>query len=233
MADMQNRLQSLSYRQSPDSLAFHLARAKVRAQQGSPRDAVAVAEEQLRDKRYASEAGARYALAAALLRTRELRRAEKEVALLRGLNVAHPMIDLLDARLKAVRGDARGARDVLRAAWARNVSYRPLAYAFVESLQTLAAHKEALERLSELVKDHPRDPRLYGMQAKSFAATGRTLLQHRALAEQYYLMGAIPAAIEQLQIAQRSKDGDFYQMSVIEARLRELRRELGERPKQR
>jgi predicted Zn-dependent protease len=55
------------------------------------------------------------------------------------------------------------------------------------------------------------------------------LLQHRALAEQYYHMGLLSAAIEQLQLAQRSKDGDFYQMSAVDARLRELRAEVAER----
>jgi predicted Zn-dependent protease len=48
------------------------------------------------------------------------------------------------------------------------------------------------------------------------------LLQHRAQAEAYVLRGNLPAAIEQLQLAQRAGDGDFYQKSSVEARLREL-----------
>ena len=37
-------------------------------------------------------------------------------------------------------------------------------------------------------------------------------------------MGNIPAAVEQLQIGLKGGDGDFYQLSSAEARLRELRR---------
>ena len=44
-------------------------------------------------------------------------------------------------------------------------------------------------------------------------------------------MGTLPAAIEQLQLAQQSGQGDFYQLSVVEARLRQLRSELGEQRK--
>jgi predicted Zn-dependent protease len=48
------------------------------------------------------------------------------------------------------------------------------------------------------------------------------LLQHRAQAEAYVLRGNLPAAIEQLQLAQRAGDGDFFQKSSVEARLKEL-----------
>jgi predicted Zn-dependent protease len=48
------------------------------------------------------------------------------------------------------------------------------------------------------------------------------MLQHRAQAEAYVLRGNLPAAIEQLQLAQRAGDGDFYQKSSVEARLKEL-----------
>jgi predicted Zn-dependent protease len=37
-------------------------------------------------------------------------------------------------------------------------------------------------------------------------------------------MGNVRAAVEQMQIALKSGDGDFYQLSAMEARLRELRK---------
>jgi len=58
IADMQNRAQMAVYKQAPDSIEFHLARAKVRAEQGLPREAVAHFNELVRDHRYAEEAGA-------------------------------------------------------------------------------------------------------------------------------------------------------------------------------
>ena len=68
------------------------------------------------------------------------------------------------------------------------------------------------------------DYRLYQLQARAYAALGRPLAQHRAQAEAYVRMGNVPAAVEQLQIGLKSGDGDFYQLSSAEARLRELRK---------
>lgn len=48
------------------------------------------------------------------------------------------------------------------------------------------------------------------------------MLQHHAQAEAYIRQGNLPAAIDQLETALRSKDGDFYQTSGVEARLKEL-----------
>src|SRR5258705_3710804 len=72
IADMQNRAQDSVYRQSPDSVEFHLARAKLFAQQGTPREAVAQFDGLLREHRYADEAGPPYRLASALARGRDL-----------------------------------------------------------------------------------------------------------------------------------------------------------------
>ena len=233
IADMQNRAQAVAYRQSPDSIEFHLVRAKLRAEQGLPREAVAHFDELVRQHRYASEAGARYGLAQALALARDFTRAESEVESLRKLVGTHPMVELLAARIRAGSGNLAGARDVLRAALTRVPDYRPLQYAYAEALQNLGQHQAALAWLAELVKTYPQDARLYGMQAKSYSASGKRLLYHQALAETYVLQGTLPAAIEQLQMAQKSGDGDFYQLSAVEARLRNLRTLQAEETKRR
>ena len=46
------------------------------------------------------------------------------------------------------------------------------------------------------------------------------------------LQGSLPAAIEQLELAQKSGDGDFYQLSSVDARLRKLRLQLAEEMKE-
>ena len=42
----------------------------------------------------------------------------------------------------------------------------------------------------------------------------------------YALLGSTEAAVYQLSLAQKVADGDFYTMSQIDARLRELREQL-------
>jgi predicted Zn-dependent protease len=234
IADMQNRAQSVAYKQAPDSLEFHLVRAKLRATEGSPREAVAYFSGLVREHRYAEEAGARYGLASALARARDFSSAASEVDKVRKLvGRLHPMVELLAAHIRKASGDATGAQEVLRKALLQAPNYRPLHYAYVEALQDARQHEAALAWLADLVKSYPRDDHLYAMQAKSFDASGKRLLHHQALAELYYLRGTLPAAIEQLQLAQKSGDGDFYQLSAVEARLRTLRALQSEESKRR
>jgi predicted Zn-dependent protease len=233
IADMQNRAQNAVYRQSPDSVEFYLARAKLLAEQGMPREAVAHFDALVRDHRYADEAGARYGLASALARARDFPRAASQAETVRKLLGPHPWVELLVARIRLSQGDAAEARDVIRTALSRYPNYKPLHYAYIDLLQGIGQHQAALAWLGDLVKSYPRDAKLYNLQAKSYAASGKRLLHHQALAETYVLQGTLPAAIEQLQLAQKSGDGDFYQLSAVEARLRDLRAQQAEERKNR
>src|SRR5712691_7112150 len=126
IADAQNRAASMPYKQHLDNPEFQLVRAKVRAEAGEPRDAVAHFESSLRDGRYASEAAAHYGLATALLRARKLREAEAEVARLRAAGGSDPMIETLAARVQQALGDNAAAAAILADARARFPYSRPV-----------------------------------------------------------------------------------------------------------
>jgi predicted Zn-dependent protease len=96
-------------------------------------------------------------------------------------------------------------------------------YAYVDTLQDSGKNSDALATLNDALRLHPRDARLHSLQAKTYAALGKRLLQHQAQAEFYALQGSLPAAIEQMQLARAAGDGDFYQLSVVDARLKDLR----------
>lgn len=228
IADMQNRVKDEAYRQIPDSMEFQLVRAKLRAELGSPADAVLYFEESLREKRFATEFAARYGYAVALARARNFPRAEREIGALRAQGRLPPMVAALSARVKRDAGDLAGARETLRDALLRYPDSRPLGYANIEAQQAGGLHQEALEAIVKKLRQYPTDARLFGMQAKSYAALGKRLSQHQAQAQLYVLQGSLPAAIGQLEMAQKSGDGDFYQMSSVDARLRELRAQLQE-----
>ena len=49
----------------------------------------------------------------------------------------------------------------------------------------------------------------------------------------YALLGATEAAVYQYGMAQKAADGDFYTMSEIDARLRELRQQMIQEKKDR
>jgi len=231
IADAENRIQGLAYKQTPDSLDFQLVRAKLRVDQGTPREALAQLESDLRDKKFSNEIAARYGYAAALLRAKEPGRAEEELAPLMQ-TTDHPMFEVLAARIKQAKGDERGAAAGIKLALVRYPNNRALNYAYIEALQRLGQNVEAASQLEEQLKNYPLDARLYALQAKGYAALGKRLLQHQAQAEVYVLQGSLADAIEQLQLAQKSGDGDFYQLSSVDARLRKLRLQLVQEAKE-
>jgi predicted Zn-dependent protease len=232
IADMGNRIQMRPYRQVPDSLGFLLARAKIRSQNGTTEDTIAEFEAQLKDKKYVSEAATRYGLARAYLRGNQSVAAEAQVAELRRLKAASPMVETLAAELRVKQGDVVGAARILREASSRYPQDRAVAYDFVEALLATQRADEASKFVAADVQAHSTDFRMRGLQAKTYAMQGRHLREHWAQAEAYALQGLLLPAIEQLQLAQKATDGDFYDRSQVDARLRELKEQQLEEMKQ-
>ncbi|MBX3651696.1 MAG: M48 family metallopeptidase [Burkholderiales bacterium] len=231
IADIQNRIENLPYRQVPDSLDFQLIRAKLRAESGTPADAVAFFESSLAERKFLSETASRYGLVASLIRARDFGRAQKEMPALR--KTASPIIENLACRLADVAG--LGARALQCYQDARRVypGNRALFYGHVEQILKAGQPAAALQLVNARIQGQPGDARLYGLQAQAYAAQGNHLMQHRSQGEAYARSGQIGAAIEQLQIALKTGGGDFYQLSATEARLRELRKQQLEQERKR
>jgi predicted Zn-dependent protease len=156
-------------------------------------------------------------------RARRPKEAQAELDRARAAGAAGPMVETLAGRIRLALGDRAGAATLLGEAHARFPQSRPLLYAHSEALQEAGRNSEAQTLLTDALRVYPRDPRLHQLQAKNYASLGKRLLQHQSQAEVYALQGSLPAAIEQLQIARTAGDGDFYQLSVVDARLKELR----------
>lgn len=226
VADAQNRAQNTPYRQHADSLEFHLVRAKLRADASDPREAVLQAASALRERRFVSETAARYGLVSAYLRNKQLAEARSEMALLRAGTVRNAMIDTLGARVLQASGDAAGALKALGEALVRFPYVRAIGYAHTAALLDAGRGTEGLAAVNEQMRVYPRDPRLFALQARALAMLGKRTAQHRAQAEYHALQGNLPAAVEQMQLAQAAGDADFYELSVVDARLKDLRSQL-------
>ena len=224
LSDMQNRAQNSPYRQIPSSLDFHLTRARLRVQAALPKDAVAEFTRLLREKKYASETATRYGLAYALLRARDFDGARREGALLGARWEESPILAGLLASIREQSGDAAGAQNIYRQALSRFPQAKSLAYGYADALHAAGSHQQALSFLETRILRDPSDFQLFGLKARACAALGKRAQQRRAQSEFYFLQGQIGAAIEQLEFAQKEKDDDFYELSAIDARLRELRK---------
>jgi predicted Zn-dependent protease len=232
ISDMQNRQARAPYKQIRDSLDFQLVRAKLRAQLGSPKEAVSDFETLLRERKFASEAAVRYGLAYSLYRAKKYAQAEQELEMVRRQKSGSAMAESLAGELKASAGDLSAAATIFREALQRFPLSRALAYGYADTLFSLRSYDKLQAFLDEQLQSYTTDPKLYSLQAKTHAMQGRKLQQHRALAEMYILQGRLVQAIEQLQFAQRAGDGNFYEQSVVDARLRELKKQQAEELKQ-
>ncbi|MBM3392060.1 MAG: M48 family metallopeptidase [Betaproteobacteria bacterium] len=232
ISDMENRILQAHYRQVADTLEFQLVRAKLRATQGSPQDAIVEFEAQLRERKYLSEASARYGHAVALFLAKQYPAAEREIGELRRLKAVSPMIESIAAHVMMGRGDQAGALALYRDARARHSRNKALLYGQIDALVAAGQPQEALKTATDELQLTPSDATLHGLQAKSYAALGKRLHQHRAQAELYALRGQLVPAIQQLELAQQAGDGDFFEHSQVDARLRELRARQAEEMKQ-
>ena len=62
--------------------------------------------------------------------------------------------------------------------------------------------------------------------ARSYEALGKKSLSYAATGDMYALMNNPRAALYQFDLAQKANDADFYAMSEIDAKLRELRQQV-------
>ena len=232
IADIENRLQDLPYKQVPDALDYLMVRAKIQASEGTPADAVAEFSAQVRDHKFINEVSARYGLAYAQWRAKNYQAAEQEISELRRQKTDSAMLEGLAAELCMSRKDAAGALKILKPAIARYPQERSLAYAQVEALLAAGESQQALRATTDDLQIYPSDLRMHDLQAKTYATLGQRLQQHRALAEVYALRGQLLAAIEQLQLAQKAGDGDFYEHSTVDSKLRELKQRQAKEAKE-
>jgi predicted Zn-dependent protease len=234
IADIQNRLDRLPYRQVPDSIEFQLVRAKLRADLDPALEARNFFEQSLAERRFLSEAASRYGLATSLMRLNEHAAARKEFELLRAAAGLHPIVDMLGCRLRRAASEFEAALACFRDAHRAYPQYRALTYEYAEALLQAGRPDPALAVVEARLRDFTDDPKLYLLQARAYAMQGKRLAQHRATGEAYARLGNVRGAVEQMQIAVKSGDGDFYQLSAAEARLRELRKiEEAQRKEQR
>ena len=231
IADIQARIRSMPYRQRPDSLDYHLIRARVRLLQDHStqglREAERAFKEQLAIKTRMQSVSAHYGLALLALQRKDpatarayLERARKEA----GDGKTHsknPVFASTAIDIHMATGHFAAA--VKEAHYARQTFTlsRGFAYQYAEALLASQRTPEAVNYLRDQLQQYRTDPKLQRLLAKAYSAQGKKALMHLALAEAYELSGRLPAALEQLALARQAPDVSFYEQSIIDVRERE------------
>ena len=231
VAEAKSRAQDLPYKQVPDSLNFHMVRALLQSYQGEPREQVANFDRVIADKKYNNEIAAHYGLVAALLRARDMPRAKVELVTLEKIAPPHPMIEAMAGNVLMEAGEYPAAVARFEAALTRYPNKMQLIHDYPEALIKAGRPADAAAFAERELVRYPAEGPLHEIAARAYAAQDKRLKQHEHQGEYYAWGGNLPLAIEQFQLAVKSGDGDFYQMSVVETRLRALRQEKAEQEK--
>jgi predicted Zn-dependent protease len=142
------------------------------------------------------------------------------------------MIDAMAAHVYLEAGDIDQAVARFEAALARYPNKMQLIYDYPDALLAAKRTRDAVAFIERELIRFPTDARLHRTAAKAYAELGNRMQQHRHQAELYAWQGDLRGAVVQLELAIKAGDGDFYQASVVETRLRALRRELLEQQRE-
>ncbi|HVL59077.1 MAG TPA: tetratricopeptide repeat protein, partial [Burkholderiaceae bacterium] len=134
----------------------------------------------------------------------------------------HPYLERLAVEARLSAGDLRAAVQRGRAAVKQFGDSRALAREYGRALVAAGDGAEAVAYLRETTGLIRSDPVLWRLRAEAHGMQDQRTEAHRAAAEEFALVGAWPAAIDQLRRAQRARDADYFVLSMIDARLREL-----------
>jgi beta-barrel assembly-enhancing protease len=228
IADVANRVETMPYRQVTDSLAFNLVKAKLRANTGLAQDAVEQFQDNIKERRFSSETAEHYGLAVAMLRKNDVTGAQNQMQWLRKSvqknNEQSPMIETLDARIQVARNNPQAAAAQYAKGLSAFPTHRGLIYGYAEHFLAINQADKAIKLVQDKQNLYPNDAYFYAILAKAYTQKNKNLLRFQAQGEAYYRQYNLQKAIEQMELAAKAKDGNFYEQSIVEARLKELRR---------
>lgn len=226
ISDSRSRAEQYPRRQFTDSISFGLTRAKLNVLTANnlPR-LLAIYEAELKEKKKGDRSPLLYGRALTLGKLGKNARATEE---LRKLIAAYPervrfRVALAKQMLSA--GDSKGALATYEDAYGLFPDSKQLVRGYVDALLRNGQGERALLVLDDYSRVYAKDAVLYRLEAEAYRQTGKAMSSRMSLAEHYYRSGELEAAIHQLQLAANEPDGDFYESSKLDARLRELERE--------
>ncbi|MEP6701992.1 MAG: M48 family metalloprotease [Betaproteobacteria bacterium] len=233
IADAITRAESRPYRQVTDSREFHFVRALLKSYQGdTAKDAITEFESNLAEHKYNDEAATRYGLVAALLRDKQFGKASQQLAILEKSTAPHPMLEAIAGQVLSQSGQRPLAIKRYQAALQRYPNHMQLVYDYPDALIETGQNVLAIQFLESQLIRFPNEARLHQLAAKSYAALGKKMLQHAHQGEYYARLGNLKGAIDQFESAIKAGDGNFYQVSTAESRLRVLKQELTDQGKE-
>lgn len=223
--DIEDRLKDFPYKQRVDNQTFHYVKGKLKALLDSREDTKNILEENIKNKIYINEGGERFALAYIYLIDNEFIKSYEQMQWLFDNEQSNPMLSQLYINYLIKINKVTEAKKI----YEQNLNLFPSNRSFIYGLADLYLETQDSEKAIKLLKENEQkfsqDPILYKLFAKGYANQGKKLLQYENLAEAAYYNFNLQEAIIRMDLAIKANDGDFYQKSRVESRLKQFQKE--------
>ena len=241
MADMENRTRQIPARMHVDSPDFKLVQVRARVVQETNWDGwTKLSQELTRERAKASGREAcvldyGISVAQGFLKNADAAYAYAQKAMTCGIRspILERNLTRTDFNAAKTPQQKTAALSDARAAMNRYPLSGMMTSNYVDILYSLGRHEELINFLRNGTALSEGSSTYHALLARSYEALGKKSLQYMHTGEMYAQRGQTEAAVYQYDLAQKANDGDFYVMSEIDARLRELRRQFADEQKDR
>ncbi len=227
IAAAQNRAEQLPYKQTKDSLFFHLIRARLELYR-KERDIERVRrlKEKLTSGKYQNKMTALYAYALALAKNRQYQEA---IQILKELEPTEQspnqwIISLSLAEVEQESGNTQAALKRLKYLFESYPNNYPIIIKYAENLVEAKQGIEARTLLLKHQKYHSEVPEIYQLLARAQSLTGHKVELHQSQAEWHYLRGEFKDSFQQLDLALEQVKENSVMAHKIKTRKRALQK---------
>lgn len=219
IADAENRAASLPYRQVPDSLFFHLTRARLDADRNErlPQK-ISRLKRNAASNQTLNKTAAEYGYAIALLRSQH---PEEGLKILKNLTVQHPnewIIEMGVAEAEQTMGQFEFAANRLQQLHNRYPHNYAIIQQYALVLLDQKRGRDVINLLQPYRKSHFDDPLIHQMLARSYSLTRQRAEVHRSQAEWHFARGESQDALQQLRLALEQAKGNSSLIAQINHR---------------
>ncbi len=226
IAEARNNATRFPKHKGSSSSDFYLFRARIRAYyEPAPQRSLAIFSEKLKQTNIpaAERRAAQYGIALIHLRLGNFASADKTIDRLRKQKPGELRYQLAQADIAMAAGRSNTGMRLYRQIYKRNRSNYWVARRYAENLLAQQQQQRALKVLRLALKKNPGNPTLNKLMAKAAGETGDLVQAHRAMAEYYFINGNLHEAINQLGIAEKKAQNDYYALAAIRARINEIK----------
>ncbi len=235
IADTRNHARQYAYKQISNSLDYDLVKIKLQLRQLEKLEEYIQASEkqgQQSDLNPQTKLMTEYGLGLAYFYKKQFKKSEKIFKNLLEQRPEQPFFLNALALNHREAGQTQQALALFQHIMRLYPDYYPSILYYTETLLKVAQFDQAYQQLLDYQQYGNLDPLGYKLLALASGHTKRISEGHQYMAEYYYLNGYTEQAIEQLKIAKKLPNSNFYNKSRIEARLKQLIAEQLEEKKQ-